>query len=248
MPDLRVVSYNVHALRDDVGALAAVVRALAPDVLVVQEGPRRFRWRPRSARLAHDLGMVYAAGGLPALGNLILTNLRVRVHATWCLQFPLTPGRHLRGAAFARCSVERVPFVVVGSHLSTDPAERPAQAARLKQAMSEVDVPLVFAGDVNDNPGSAAWRTLADGLVDVAVRAGRADAATFPCREPSNRVDVLFVDPRIVVRGYDVVDSPEARRASDHFPVVAELTLPQLNRPGDPPQGSGVSTARSSRT
>lgn len=229
MPELRVMSYNVHALRDDVAALTRVVRALAPDVLVVQEAPRRFRWRARNARLAHDVGMVYAVGGLPALGNLILTNLRVRVHRTWCLQFPLTPGRHMRGAAFAVCSVGRVPFAVVGSHLSTDTAERPAQATRLKQALSDVDAPVLLAADVNENSGGAAWRTLADGLVDAATRANRADAHTFPCRAPADRIDALFVDPRIVVRGYDVVDSPEVRRASDHFPIVAELTLPQLN-------------------
>lgn len=251
MPELRVVSYNVHALRDDLDALAVVVRKLAPDVLVVQEAPRRFRWRSRSARLAHDFGMVYAAGGLPSLGNLILTNLRVRVHHTWCLQFPLTPGRHLRGAAFARCTVGRVPFAVVGSHLSTDPAERPAQAILLKQAMSDVEIPLVLAADLNDNSGGAAWRTLADGMCDAAARAGRADAFTFPCPAPRDRIDVLFVDPRIVVRAYDVFDSPEVRRASDHFPIVADLTLPQPSQPEDRSQiaqGSDDSAARSSRT
>jgi endonuclease/exonuclease/phosphatase family metal-dependent hydrolase len=241
VPGLRVVSYNVHTLRDDLDALAAVVRGLAPDVVVVQEAPRRFRWRYRSARLAHDFGMVYAAGGLPSLGNLILTNLRVRVHDTWCLRFPLTPGRHMRGAAFARCSVDRVPFVVVGSHLSTDAGERPSQALLLKQAMSDADVPVVLGADLNDNSGGAAWRTLADGMCDVAARAGRADAFTFPCATPRDRIDVLFVDPRIVVRAYEVIDSPEVRRASDHFPIVADLTLP-----------AGYSTAdsvgRSSRT
>lgn len=226
MPELRVVSYNVHALRDDLAALAAVVRGLAPDVVVLQEAPRRFRWRYRTARLAHDFGLVYAAGGLPSLGNVILTNLRVRVHDTWCLRFPLTPGRHMRGAAFARCSVNGAPFVVVGSHLSTDAAERPSQAALLKQAMSDVDLPVVLGADLNDSSGGAAWRTLAEGMRDVAAEAGAADRCTFPCPTPRDRIDVLFVDPRIAVGRYDVVDGPQVRRASDHFPIVADLTLP----------------------
>ena len=42
---LRVVWYNVHGLRDDAAALAGVVREAAPDVVIVQEAPRRFRWR-----------------------------------------------------------------------------------------------------------------------------------------------------------------------------------------------------------
>jgi endonuclease/exonuclease/phosphatase family metal-dependent hydrolase len=226
MTELRVVSYNVHTLRDDPAALRAVVRALAPDVLILQEAPRRFRWRTRTASLAHDFGLVVAVGGLPALGNLVLTNLRVRVHQSWCLRYPLTPGRHLRGAAFARCSVGASRFAVVGSHLSTDPIERPGQAVLLKKAMSELDAPVICGADLNENSGGAAWRTVADGLVDSAVAAERADVHTFSCAAPRDRIDALFVDPSIQVRRYEVVDSPETRRASDHFPLVADLTLP----------------------
>lgn len=80
---LRLVTYNVHGLRDDRAALTSVVRDLAPDVLVLQEAPRRFRWRHHCAALAHSMRMVVAAGGLPALGNLILTDLRVAVKEGW---------------------------------------------------------------------------------------------------------------------------------------------------------------------
>jgi endonuclease/exonuclease/phosphatase family metal-dependent hydrolase len=230
VPELRVVSYNVHRLRDDFAALTTVVRGLDPDVLVLQEAPRRFRWRAKCARLAREFGLVYAVGGLPSLGNLILTSLRVRVHETWTIQFPLTPGRHMRGAAFARCSVSggggRVPFAVVGSHLSTDATERPGQATQLKKELSDVDVPVVFAADLNENSGGAAWRTLADGLMDAAGRAGCGEQPTFSCADPRERIDALFIDPRISVRRYEVVDTPQARLASDHFPVLAELILP----------------------
>lgn len=37
---VRVVSYNVRGLADDVAAAAEVVRALDPDVLLLQEVPR----------------------------------------------------------------------------------------------------------------------------------------------------------------------------------------------------------------
>lgn len=229
-PALRVVSYNVHTLRDDLTALAGVVRKLAPDVLVVQEAPRRFRWRGRSARLAHDFGLFYATGGLPSLGNVIMTNLRVRVLETWSRQYPLTPGRHMRGAAFARCEVDRAPFTVVGSHLSTDAAERAGQAALLKGWMSTVDTSVVLGADLNENAEGAAWQALAAGLVDVAYKANAADRYTFSCADPKDRIDAMFVDRRIAVVDYDVVDTPQARRASDHFPIVADLTLP-IGRP-----------------
>lgn len=221
--ELRVVSYNVHGLRDDRAALRDLVRGLAPDVLLLQEAPRRFGWRRRCAALAHDLGLVVAEGGSPGMGNLILTDLRVQVMRTWCVRFPLTPGRHLRGAAVVGCEVAGVPCVVAGTHLATDPVERPAQARLLREALAGVEELLVIGGDLNDQPGSETWKTMADGLT---VAGGTDPAPTFPCADPRRRIDGVFVDPRIEVRSYEVVDTPAARRASDHLPVVADLRLP----------------------
>ncbi|MEU5721673.1 endonuclease/exonuclease/phosphatase family protein [Micromonospora sp. NPDC047738] len=223
---LRVVSYNVHSQRDDTAALAEVVREAAPDVVIVQEGPRRFRWRQKCASLADSFGLVVAAGGLPSLGNLLLTSLRVRVVATRCQRYPLTPGRHLRGAAYAECLVAGSRFLLAGSHLSTDPAERPAQAAAFKRELAATTLPVVAGADLNEEPDGPAWRTVAQGLTDTALAADRADRHTFPCANPQRRIDALFVDPRITVVDYDVVDTPRTRRASDHFPVLVDLLLP----------------------
>jgi len=40
---IRVMSYNIHSSKDDLRALASVVRTEAPDLVLVQEAPRRFR-------------------------------------------------------------------------------------------------------------------------------------------------------------------------------------------------------------
>lgn len=229
--NMRVVSYNVHGLRGDVAAMAAVVRSLAPDVVVVQEAPRRWRWRTRCADLAYRFGLVYAAGGLPSLGNLVLVSLRVRVLETWCLRFPLTPGRHLRGAALARCSVGDSAFVVAGTHLATDPIERPAQARILAEALARVADPVVVGGDLNETDGGPAWRLLADGRVDTASTSGGVPLPTFPAVAPRVRIDAIFTDPRIEVHGYRVIDTPESRRGSDHAPIMADLILPASRTP-----------------
>jgi endonuclease/exonuclease/phosphatase family metal-dependent hydrolase len=221
--DLRVLTYNVHSRKDDQDALAAVVKDVAPDVLIVQEGPRRLRWRSKSAALARSFGMLVAAGGLPSLGNLVLTNLRVRVHEAWSIRLPHTPGRHMRGAAFAECSVGAARFVVAGSHLSKYADERPAQAAALRAEMSKIDLPVILGADLNESFLGDAWRLLSEGMNDAAIAAGGAERPTFSCANPRERIDALFVDPRVEVLGYDVVDTPEAHRASDHFPVVAHL-------------------------
>jgi endonuclease/exonuclease/phosphatase family metal-dependent hydrolase len=225
MTDLRVLSWNVHGRKDDRAALAAEVRRLEPDLVIVQEAPRRFRWRHGCAALADAFGMVVVAGGLPALGNLVVSSLRVRVLDTWCLRYPLTPGRHLRGAVFARCSVRGVEFVVSGSHLATDPVERPAQAARWKAELSLVDRPLVAGVDVNEGPDGLAWRTVADGLVDTAGDGDR-HTPTFPASAPRHRLDAVFVSPDLTVHRHEVVATDAARRASDHLPILADLRLP----------------------
>ncbi|HLL64543.1 MAG TPA: endonuclease/exonuclease/phosphatase family protein [Micromonosporaceae bacterium] len=223
---LRVLSYNVHGQRDDLAALGALVRDLAPDIAIIQEAPRRFRWRQRCAQLARNTDLLVAAGGLPSLGNLVLTGFRVRPVAADCRRYPLTPGRHLRGSVFVRCVVGRTPFVVAGSHLSTDPEERVRQARLLAGQLAEVEEPLVFGGDLNETPDGTAWHSVAAGLVDAAVAGGAPDAATFPSRDPQRRLDVIMCDPRWKVVDYRVVDGPQARAASDHLPVVADLILP----------------------
>ena len=218
---LRVVSYNVHGLRDDRAALIGLIRDLAPDVLIVQEAARRFRWRQKCATFADEAGLVVAAGGLPALGNLLLVSLRVAVHETWCLRYPLTPGRHLRGAAFARCSVRGAGFTLSGTHLATDPTERPAQAALWKAELSRLDGPVIAGADLNEGPGGGAWRTVEDGLLSSTE-----DVPTFPATVPRRRIDGIFVSPDVVMERYEIIDSEPARRASDHLPVLADLSLP----------------------
>ncbi|NNJ62921.1 MAG: endonuclease [Dactylosporangium sp.] len=224
---LRIMTYNVRSRRDDVPSLVTVVRDLAPDVAIIQEGPRRLRWRQQCVNLARRTGMYFAAGGLPALGNLVLTNMRVGVRDIADLRFPLTPGRHLRGAALVTCSAARTRFVVAGTHLSVDATERVAQATMLKERLGTMGAPMIVAGDFNENSGGAAWRTLSDGLADAALPGDMAHLGTYPSADPGERIDAVFVDPRCVILGYQVVDSELARAASDHLPVVVDLVLPR---------------------
>lgn len=226
MHKIRVMSYNVHSSKDDLSALATIVRAEAPDLVLAQEAPRRFRWRAKNARLARQWRMLHAGGGLWALGNSLFTTLRISVRETWNVQFPLTPGRHMRGAVFARCTVGRSRFVAVGTHLSLDATERVVQAQLLKGYLAELDEPYLVCGDLNEEPGGGGWRTLADGLTDAAEARECGHLSTFSCASPRRRIDGIFVDPAIEVLDYRLVDSDLARRASDHFPLVADLAIP----------------------
>ena len=58
---LRVLSYNVHGLRDDRAALARLVRDLAPDVVIVVRADCAFGI-PRMYAVCERLGLTYTFG------------------------------------------------------------------------------------------------------------------------------------------------------------------------------------------
>src|SRR5207237_5126199 len=98
--------------------------------------------------------------------------------------------------------------------------------AALDRAVAEGHPPPLVGMDVNETSDGPAWQTVAAGLVDAAEATGQAGVATFPTGAPARRIDAIFVDPRCPVRRYEVVDTPDSRVASDHFPVLAEAALP----------------------
>ncbi|BCJ29167.1 hypothetical protein Asera_32750 [Actinocatenispora sera] len=222
---VRVLSYNVHGLSDDREALYRVVRAARPDIVFVQEAPRRFRWRTRCAELARHCGMFFGAGGGPAIGNLIMVGQRVRVVRDWSLRFPLAPGRHLRGVAFADCELaDGGRFTAVGTHLGTDPAERTDQAERLAAVICAQQPPVLFAADLNEAPGGQVWSHLTSTtLTDPSP--GKGDP-TYPAAAPRLRLDAVLAPAQTTVHDHRVLDTDDARLASDHLPVLADLTLP----------------------
>jgi endonuclease/exonuclease/phosphatase family metal-dependent hydrolase len=226
MTTLRVLSYNVRGLRDDVTALTGVIAGSGAHVVFVQEAPKVFRWRSRCAALARRSGLVVVTGGGEASGNLLLASLAVRVHAARSLFLPLTPGQQLRGAAVAHCSLGGAEFTAVSTHLSLNPAERLRQVPRLLAEVPEDGPPLVLAADFNEQPGGPVWEAFAPRLDDVAEVAGDTGTPTFSCASPRRRIDGFFVDRSVKVSAYEVLDSPDVRRASDHFPIYAELQIP----------------------
>src|SRR5262245_56240212 len=151
-----------------------------------------------------------------------MTSLRVRVTDSWSLRYPLTPGRHMRGAAFARCTVPGLAgaFVVAGSHLSTYDGERLSQAALLQPHLRAVSEPLILGADLNEPDSGASWKLLLDGLVDTG------SAPTYPAAHPDRRIDAVFVSTSVKVTDCFVVATDAALRASDHRPILLDFELP----------------------
>lgn len=229
MVDLRLLTYNVRSMRDDRSALGRVIRSAEPDVVLVQESPRFLRWRSLCAQLARLSNLVVVSGGRYAGSNLILSTLAVDVVSTADVLFTRDPRLHRRGTAIAVLSKGSAKFAVAGTHLDLADAPRQRHIDELEEAIAthiSDDVPVIVAGDVNDVPGSPAWTALAKHRVDAFAAAGQGSPLTAPVDQPRKTIDGIFVDPRITIRTARVLDGPEVDRASDHRPLLAELSLP----------------------
>jgi endonuclease/exonuclease/phosphatase family metal-dependent hydrolase len=233
-PELRVVSYNIrHGAgmdgRVDLARTAAVLRALSPDLVALQEVDERVKRSggvDQAQQLGEALGMAahftsfmdYQGG---RYGLAILSRLPIRSHRT----IPLPPGDEPRAALLVEVELangERVALVCVHLNWVADDAVRFDQARTLCTSLDALPMPYLVVGDFNDEPGS---RTL--GLFAERTRAASkpADARfTYPADVPTKEIDFVQAGPpaRWRVHGVQVVDE---RIASDHRPLLAVLAL-----------------------
>jgi endonuclease/exonuclease/phosphatase family metal-dependent hydrolase len=233
---VRLLSYNIRSMRDDVAALARVIRACAPDVVCVQEAPRFVRWRHAAARLARSTGLTYVTGGAPSCGTMILSTLRAAVERTEDVTFPLTPGLHRRGLATAVLRFGRSARLgVVSCHLSLQRDERFAQGELLLGRLADLGAPhAVVAGDLNERPRGRMFRRLTEQLTDGWVAAPAGGEFTSPAHAPVRRIDAVLCTPGVRVLSCGVpavaelpgIHRDDLFRATDHLPVLAVLQVP----------------------
>jgi endonuclease/exonuclease/phosphatase family metal-dependent hydrolase len=246
---VRLVSYNIrYGGRAREPAIASVITAAAPDVVVFQEATDP----DVVERIASLAGM--AAWGARRGQSLGFASRVAPDRATW--HWPRS-SRH----AYCELVTAGGALRVVGVHLSAiHAAWAERRRARELQALLSAIAPWrgdphVLVGDFNSlapgaelelkrlpprlrpfvwlSGGRIRWRVvagvLAAGYVDVASQREAAAAPTFPTWGPHLRLDYAFV-PRALapaVRGYRVLTEPPAAwQASDHLPILVDLELP----------------------
>lgn len=231
---VRVLSYNIRSMRDDTDALARVIAACAPDLVLVQEAPRHFRWRKKLTRLAAASGLVLLSGGGTAAGPALLCSLRATVERTEDVLLPLAPGGHRRGFATAVVRIGGARLGVLSCHLSLEGEERYEQAGLLLDRLAGLGVThAVAGGDLNERPGGRTFRRLGERLRDGWTAAPWGGEYTFSAAAgPDRRVDAVFVTEGVEVLGCGVplglpgVAEDDLRTATDHLPVLTALRVP----------------------
>lgn len=218
--ELRVMSYNVKDFTMDRRAAARVVRAVEPDVLCLQEVPRRLFGSWRVAAFARECGLHWSGHHRGSGGTTILTSLRVHVHEVGHHPLAVPRWQRTRGYAVARVGLAgQAPVVVASVHLGLDAAERQEHASRILRTVRSGD-PVVVAGDLNEDENGASWRRLGSAL-RVVSPAG----PTYPSDGPRVRIDAIFASPGLrAYFGREVgVWEVDLVAGSDHRPVWVDV-------------------------
>ncbi|MCL4215175.1 MAG: endonuclease/exonuclease/phosphatase family protein [Gemmatimonadales bacterium] len=232
--ELRVVTYNIRHGRGmddsvDLARTARVLRALAPDVVGLQEVDHRVRRSggvDQAAALGGMLGMAHAFGAFMEYqggqyGLAILSRFPV-VRAT---PVRLPDGNEPRVALVAEL---RLPdgrsVAVVNVHFDwvDDDGFRFAQARALTSVLDTLSLPYILLGDFNDLPGSRTLALFHQRAAELAKPSD--DRFTFSSTSPAREIDFIFVSPADawIAGAVRAITEPVA---SDHRPVLATVGL-----------------------
>jgi endonuclease/exonuclease/phosphatase family metal-dependent hydrolase len=237
---IRVASYNLRDFKDDPAAAARVIRALDPDVLCLQEVPRRLFSSFRVAAFAARCGMYWSGRHRGSGGTTIFTSLRVQVAESRHHRLRVARLQRTRGYAVIRVAPPgHRPIVVASVHLSLDAAERERHAGQILRTLS-AGGPVVLCGDLNEGETGRAWQLFASPMRLVSPT-----APTFPARNPRRLLDVVFASPDLGVLPHPSVELEEADlvAATDHRPVWVDLDLdldPQVRPTAQTETGGAV--------
>jgi endonuclease/exonuclease/phosphatase family metal-dependent hydrolase len=223
---IRVASYNTRDFLDNAGAAARVVRSIDPDVLCLQEVPRRLLASWRVSGFAERCRMYWSGHHRGSGGTTIFTSLRVQTPRSMHERLPVRLLARRRGYAVTTVALPgRRPVTVASLHLGLDAAERERHVALVLEALAHLG-DVVIAGDLNESHTGRAHQAVA-GRYPV-VSAG---LATFPSRAPQRAIDAIFASSGLDVRPGRPVDLGEGDlvAASDHRPVWVEVVTRPLD-------------------
>jgi endonuclease/exonuclease/phosphatase family metal-dependent hydrolase len=233
----------------DIEKSIAVIRSLNPDIVGMQEIDRfwaRSAYMDEPAVIGDALGYEFRCYA-PNLdhgpdnhspvphqyGTVILSRFPI-VECTNTL-LPRVATEEQRGLTMAVINVRGVPLQFFNTHLHTTQAARLLQTARVAEVLDAApDGPKVVMGDFNARPTAVEMVPVQDRLLDAWVKAPLPDAVnpngfTSPAdvdRDPTSRIDYVFGSQDLGFAGTFVPLDDETRLAADHYPVVADITLP----------------------
>jgi len=245
---LRLMTYNVHGCSGMDGRVsprrvARVIASHAPDVVALQEvdlGRRRSRTEDQAALIGQQIGMhaVFCptiTRGDEHYGHAFFSRWPVEIVKRALLPHdPKSWWQEPRSALWVKVQVEGLPVNIITSHLGLGRYERVLQMKMLLGPEWIGKIPeneaVLLCGDFNLTPGSRPYGLAAARLRDVqAARQGHRPLLTFSSMRPFARLDHIFISKSVEVQQVLVPRSELTRVASDHLPLIADLSLAPAN-------------------
>ncbi|WP_246861222.1 endonuclease/exonuclease/phosphatase family protein [Bacillus sp. REN3] len=245
--NLRVMSYNIHHGVGvdnvlDLQRIADLITEKQADVVGIQEVDRHYgarsNFKDQAKVLAKMLGYHYVYGANLDLNPAVEGQDRRQYGTAILSKYPIIQsqnyllssfGKEQRGLLEATVNVKGNHLQVYNTHLGLDVPQRLAQVNEINDILSKKETPAILMGDLNAEPGVEEVELLRTGgnLVDVFQDADNAN--TFPVKNPSKRIDYIFVSEGMKFSGQQVLQSTY----SDHLPITVDLELersaPYLN-------------------
>jgi len=242
------MTYNVHGCSGMDGRVsprrvARVIASHAPDVVALQEvdlGRRRSRTEDQAALIGQQIGMhaVFCptiTRGDVHYGHAFFSRWPVEIVKRARLPHdPKSWWQEPRSALWVKVQVEGLPVNIITSHLGLGRYERVLQMEMLLGPEWIGKIPeneaVLLCGDFNLTPGSRPYGLAAARLRDVqAARQGHRPLLTFSSMRPFARLDHIFISKSVEVQQVLVPRSELTRVASDHLPLIADLSLGPAN-------------------
>ncbi len=239
--EFRVMTYNTHSCagldgRISPRRIARVIGSHRPDIVALQEldlGRRRSRAEDQAALIAKELGLHAAfvptvTRGEEHYGHALLSYWPIEVIKRGRLPHDVKGWwQEPRSALWARVQVAGRPVNVITTHLGLGWRERILQMRALLGddwiGAIPPGEPVLLCGDFNLVPASPPYILAMKQLRDV--QQGRRRLRTFSSTRPLIRIDHIFMSAHFDVQHVEVPRTELTRVASDHLPLLADLTF-----------------------
>jgi endonuclease/exonuclease/phosphatase family metal-dependent hydrolase len=233
--DLRIATYNIHRCRGldrrtSAMRIADVLAGIEADVIALQEVVGA---GPGGPGHAEELGAALGMGWVMAparhlrghlFGNVTLSRFPIRRHTQYDLTWKTCEPRCCQ-----RVDVAIGPHVLhlYNVHLGTALLERRAQALRLAAIVQDRRVagPKVVLGDFNEWTKGLATSMLSELLQSIDLFPYLKRRRTYPGIFPILHLDHIYYQGEVEVRNVELPRTRKALVASDHLPLVADLSI-----------------------
>lgn len=218
---LKVATFNIHHAEGkdgvvDLDRIAALIRAIDPDLIALQELDERV---PRSrlvdqpAELARRLGMHVHFG--PAMdlevGRYGIALASPRGFRAATVALPRSGSGEPRAVVAATWN----GIQVITTHLSRDPSTRARQTRHIAAMVEQMEGPVIVMGDMNQRVADLVP------LISIGLRPATPRRGPLDLFRRGWQIDHILVGEGVQIRSVRVVPTT----ASDHDPLVADISL-----------------------